>query len=64
LFANSPNSILEMQAFLVELINNFEFALAVPHEKIFMEPANVMTPTIVGEREKGVQMPYIIKAAA
>jgi hypothetical protein len=53
-----------MQAFLVELINNFEFALAVPHEKIFKEPANVMTPTIVGEREKGVQMPCIIKAAA
>jgi hypothetical protein len=55
---------LEMEAFLVELINSFEFTLAVPHEKIFKEPATVMTPTIVGEREKGVQMPYIIKAAA
>jgi hypothetical protein len=53
-----------MQAFLVELINNFEFTLAVPHEKIFREPATVMTPTIKGEREKGVQMPYTIKAAA
>ena len=53
-----------MQAFLVELINNFEFTLAVPHDKIFREPlAGGMTPTIVGEREKGVQMPYIIKAA-
>ena len=38
---------LEMQAFLVELINNFEFTLAVPHEKIYKEPAAVMTPSIV-----------------
>ena len=53
-----------MQAFLVELINNFEFTLAIPHDKIFREPAFVVAPTIVGEREKGVQMPYIIKAAA
>jgi hypothetical protein len=53
-----------MQAFLVELVNNFEFTLAVPHEKIFKEPATFVTPTIVGEREKGVQMPFIIKAAA
>jgi hypothetical protein len=56
--------VLEMQAFLVELINNFEFTLAVPHDKIFREPASLMIPTIVGEREKGVQMPCIIKAAA
>ena len=55
---------LEMQAFLVELVNNFEFALAVPHDRIFKEPAAAMTPMIKGEREKGVQMPYIIKAAA
>jgi hypothetical protein len=53
-----------MQAFLVELINNFEFTLAVPHEKIFKEPAAVITPTIAGEREKGVRMPYNIRAAA
>jgi hypothetical protein len=56
--------VFEMQAFLVELINNFEFTLAVPHDRIFREPAAVMTPIIAGEREKGVQMPYIIKAAA
>jgi hypothetical protein len=55
--------VLEMQAFLVELINSFEFALAVPHEKIFREPAGAMTPTIAGEREKGVQMPSIIRPA-
>lgn len=53
----------ELQAFLVEMISKFEYSLAIPAEKICREPCGVMVPTIVGENEKGSQLPVHIKIA-
>ncbi|KAJ3874522.1 cytochrome P450 [Lentinula edodes] len=50
-------AVLEMQAFLVELIKNFEFAATPALDGIRREPALLMTPTIEGELGKGSQMP-------
>lgn len=57
-------SVYEMQIFLSELISNFEFSLAVPVEKILREPSSVMVTTILGENEKGSQLPVNIKVAS
>jgi hypothetical protein len=55
---------MEMRAFIVELINSFEFTLAVPSEKVQREPCTLlMIPTVVGEAEKGAQLPLLIKPA-
>jgi hypothetical protein len=56
-------SVLEMHAFLVGLMNNFEFTLSVPHEKVRREPCLLMAPTIEGEIEKGIQLPFVITPA-
>jgi hypothetical protein len=57
-------SLMEIHAFIVELINGFEFALAVPREKIRREPCTlIMIPAIAGEVEKGAQLPLLIKVA-
>ncbi|KAK7025496.1 hypothetical protein VNI00_015930 [Paramarasmius palmivorus] len=48
-------SILEMQAFLVELISNFEFSATAESSRIRREAAGVMIPTLEGELEKGVR---------
>ncbi|KAJ4473929.1 cytochrome P450 [Lentinula lateritia] len=50
-------AVLEMQAFLVELIKNFEFAATPALDGIRREPAFLMTPSIEGELDKGSQMP-------
>jgi cytochrome P450 len=57
-------SVLELQAFLVELISTFEFSLppGVPYESVRRESSVLMSPTIEGEAEKGVQLPFRIKA--
>ncbi|KAJ3850478.1 cytochrome P450 [Lentinula lateritia] len=54
---NIGRSVLEMQAFLVELIKNFEFAATPALDGIRREPAFLMTPSIEGELDKGSQMP-------
>lgn len=56
--------ILEIQTFLVELIRNFEFTLAVDHSLIRREASMAMAPTIAGEVEKGCQLPFIITSLA
>ena len=53
----------EMQAMLVEMIERFEFTLAVDHDKVRRTAAVVMTPTVEGHPEKGVHLPFIIKPA-
>ncbi|KAK7032242.1 hypothetical protein VNI00_013200 [Paramarasmius palmivorus] len=45
-------AILEMQAFLVELISNFEFSATAESSRIRREAAGVMIPTLEGELEK------------
>ncbi|KAJ7894320.1 cytochrome P450 [Mycena olivaceomarginata] len=53
----------EYQAFLVELVKNFEFSMdPTLASKIRREASLVMLPTIAGEVELGPQLPLIIKA--
>lgn len=60
---NIARSVLEMQAFLVELIKNFEFAATPALDGIRREPAFLMTPSIEGELDKGSQMPLKVAFA-
>lgn len=55
--------VLEMQAFIVEMVKSFEFIPVVPYERVRREGALVMSPTIEGEFEKGVQLPFRIRVA-
>lgn len=48
---------LEMQAFVVELISNFEFAPTEDCKRIRREACTIMAPTIEGEIGKGAQVP-------
>ncbi|KAJ3892341.1 cytochrome P450 [Lentinula edodes] len=57
-------AVLELQAFLVELIRNFEFEATPALERIRREAAFVMTPTIEGELGKGSQMPLKVAFSA
>ncbi|KAF7362964.1 Cytochrome P450 [Mycena venus] len=56
-------AVYEYQAFLVELVKNFEFSMdPTLASKIRREASVVMIPTIAGEIELGPQLPVIIKA--
>ncbi|KAJ7128780.1 cytochrome P450 [Mycena crocata] len=56
-------AVYEYQAFLVELVKNFEFSMdASVLKKIRRESALVMIPTLSDEIEKGSQLPVVIKA--
>ncbi|RDB25147.1 hypothetical protein Hypma_007406 [Hypsizygus marmoreus] len=57
-------AVVELQAFLVELVGGFEFSLTPDAQKIRRESASVMVPTVEGEVEKGVQMPLRVRVAA
>jgi len=54
-------AVLELQAFLVELIANFEFHLTPEALKVRRETCLVMAPTIEGQPEKGTQLPLRIR---
>ncbi|KAL6305107.1 cytochrome P450 [Sparassis latifolia] len=54
----------ELQAFLIELISNFEFALTDDIKRLRRENSLLMVPTLEGEVEKGVQMPLRVSLAA
>ncbi|KAJ7869952.1 cytochrome P450 [Mycena olivaceomarginata] len=56
-------AVYEYQAFLVELVKNFEFSIdPTLASKIRREASLVMVPTIAGEIELGSQLPVTIKA--
>jgi len=56
-------AVYEYQAFLVELVKNFEFSMEPSlSDKVRREPGIVMTPTISGEPMKGPQLPITIRA--
>ncbi|EEB91420.1 hypothetical protein MPER_10221 [Moniliophthora perniciosa FA553] len=57
-------AILELQAFIIELVDNFEFSMTPECSRIRRESAGVMIPTIEGEVEKGVQCPLMVKCVA
>lgn len=55
---------IELQAFLVELVGEFEFLPTPESQKIRREAALVMVPTIEGQVEKGAQLPLRIRVAS
>ncbi|KAJ7350822.1 cytochrome P450 [Mycena albidolilacea] len=57
-------AVLELQAFLIELVGEFEFALTSQAMNIRREACIVMCPTVVGEREKGTQLPLRVSVAS
>ncbi|KAI0365076.1 cytochrome P450 [Pilatotrama ljubarskyi] len=56
-------AIYELQAFLTELVSNFQFELTPDVDRLRKTQAIVMVPTLEGEVEKGVQLPLRISLA-
>ena len=57
------NSVIEMHAFLVTLIRQFDFSLpGNGHEAKRMRHLGVLSPIVVGEEHKGPQMPLKVTA--
>ncbi|PFH52187.1 hypothetical protein AMATHDRAFT_74464 [Amanita thiersii Skay4041] len=56
-------ALLEMQTFLVRLINDFEFSLTPEAHKVRREPCLVMIPTVEGQVERGAQLPLEVRIA-
>ncbi|KAE9397453.1 cytochrome P450 [Gymnopus androsaceus JB14] len=56
-------AIIELQAFTVELLSNFQFSAAPKTERIRRESAIFMVPTIEGEVENGAQLPLRVAFA-
>lgn len=52
--------ILEIHAFLVEMVSNFRFEHVLDPSLIRRESSFVMTPVVVTEMEKGTQLPLRI----
>ncbi|KAK0496994.1 cytochrome P450 [Armillaria luteobubalina] len=50
-------AVLELHAFITEVVNNFEFSLTKESEQIRREACGIMVPTVEGEIEKGSQLP-------
>lgn len=56
-------SVIELQAFLCQLLSNFEFGMTEELKRLRRENALVMVPTLEGEQEKGVQLPLKVSFA-
>ncbi|KAF5372716.1 hypothetical protein D9757_011651 [Collybiopsis confluens] len=56
-------AVVELQAFIVELLSNFEFFKTPQIDKIRPEMAIAVVPTIEGESEKGTQLPLKVTFA-
>jgi hypothetical protein len=52
-----------MQAFLTEIVGKFEFSLPDKSERLRREACFVMSPTLEGEVENGVQMTLRVSVA-
>ncbi|KAK0240869.1 cytochrome P450 [Armillaria nabsnona] len=57
-------AVLELHAFLIEIINIFEFSMTTEAERIRREASTVMTPTVEGAVEKGSQLPLRVSIAS
>jgi hypothetical protein len=62
-FLATISRVLEMQTFLVELVDHFEFEMSDASNKIKRQASVVMVATVRGEEEKGAQMPLKVKFA-
>ncbi|KAL1727750.1 cytochrome P450 [Schizophyllum commune] len=57
-------AVLELSAFLVELVSRFEFSISPDvFARVYRGAAGVMIPMLEGELEKGVQLPLHVKPA-
>ncbi|KAH9851138.1 cytochrome P450 [Lenzites betulinus] len=56
-------AVYEVQAFLTELVSNFQFELTPDVARVCKTQAIVMVPTLAGELEKGVQLPLRVSLA-
>ncbi|KAG2043960.1 cytochrome P450 [Suillus americanus] len=56
-------AVIEIQAFLMEIVGKFEFAPTDKTELIRREACLVMSPTVEGEFENGVQLPLMVSLA-
>ncbi|KAF7290074.1 PseudoU-synth-2 domain-containing protein [Mycena chlorophos] len=56
-------ALLELQAFLIELVGTFEFGLTPEATRVRREKCIVMTPTIEGQLNKGTQLPLRVSLA-
>ncbi|KIM58519.1 hypothetical protein SCLCIDRAFT_16779 [Scleroderma citrinum Foug A] len=56
-------ALIEIQAFLVEIISKFEISLTEKARKVRREACLVMVPTVEGEVGNGVQLPLVISVA-
>ncbi|KAK0434770.1 cytochrome P450 [Armillaria borealis] len=57
-------AVLELHAFITEVVNNFEFSLTKESEQIRRENCGLMAPTVEGEMEKGSQLPLRVAFAS
>ncbi|PBK73360.1 cytochrome P450 [Armillaria solidipes] len=57
-------AVLELHAFITEVVNNFEFSLTRESERIRREACGIMVPTVEGEMEKGSQLPLRVAVAS
>ncbi|KAF5368790.1 hypothetical protein D9757_012275 [Collybiopsis confluens] len=56
-------AVIELQAFIVELLSNFEFSKTPQIDRIRREVAIAVVPTVEGEAEKGNQLPLRVTFA-
>jgi len=55
--------VIEIQAFLVEIVGKFEFVLTDKAKRIRREACLAMAPTVDGEVENGIQLPLKVSVA-
>jgi hypothetical protein len=55
--------VIEIQAFLTEIVGKFDFALTDKSERVRREACVLMAPTLEGEVENGVQMMLKVSVA-
>ena len=58
------NSVIELQAFLVEIVGKFEITMTERSERVFRGPSPVMLPIVDGELEHGSQLPLTMSVAS
>ncbi|KAI9568845.1 cytochrome P450 [Boletus coccyginus] len=57
-------AVIEIQAFIVEIVGKFEFTMTDQSERVCRAPSFVMIPMVDGELERGSQLPLAVSVAA
>ena len=58
------DSVVEVQAFLVEIFGKFELTMTERSERVRRGPPGMVIPVIEGELERGSQLPLAVSLAA